>query len=426
MIDIKFIRTDPDRVRRAIEAKGDPVDLERILELDRQIRQSLQVVESKKAERNRDSEEIARRKREGGDVEELIQRTRTLSEEIKGLDASHKELELELSGLLRWVPNLPHATVPIGKDASANVEIRRWGEPPGAEFPRRPHWEIGEALGLLDFRAASKVSGAGFAVFTGWGARLQRALIRFMIDLHTGRHGFLEISAPYLVRRECMFGTGQLPKMEEDMYRCEVDDLFLIPTAEVSITNLFREEQLQESDLPIRRVGYSPCFRREAGAYGKETRGLIRVHQFDKVEMVEITTPESSYDALESIVEAAEAVLRGLELPHRVVSLASGDLSFSAAKCYDLEVWGPAEGRWLEVSSCSNFEDFQSRRMNLRYRTAAKHLAYPHTLNGSGLALPRTVVALLENHQTERGTVRVPEALRPYLDGAAELTAGGS
>jgi len=421
MLDLKTIRAETDRVRRGLEAKNAAQELDRILELDGDRRTLLQEVEQRKAERNRSSQEIARLKQTGTDAAPLMEQMRAVSEEIKDLDGRVRAIEDELDGLLARVPNLPHPSVPVGPDASANIEVRRWGALPSGGFRPLPHWEIAERLGVIDFRRASRLSGSGFVVFTGAGARLQRALIRLMIDLHTTRHGYREVSTPYLVRRECMFGTGQLPKMEEDMYRSEVDDLFLIPTAEVPITNLYREDTLGEEALPIRMVGYSPCFRREAGAYGKDTRGLVRVHQFDKVEMVKIVRPDTSYDELESLVGNAETVLRELELPYRVITLASGDLSFSAAKCYDLEAWAPAEDRWLEVSSCSNFEAFQARRMGLRYRTSQGKLDYPHTLNGSGLALPRIIVAILEMHQTEQGTVRIPPALRPYMDGVEEL-----
>ncbi len=420
MLDLKFIRSDPDRVRRGLEAKNARHELDRILSLDAERRRLLQEVETRKAERNRSSQDVPRLKTQGQDVSGLLASMKRLADEIKELDGRVKESDSELETLLSWVPNLPHESVPVGPDASANVEIRRCGPLPTPAFRPRSHWEIGEELGLLDFRRAARLSGSGFTVFTGPGARLRRALIRYMLDQHI-HDGFLEVSVPYLVRRECMYGTGQLPKMEEDMYHCPVDDLFLIPTAEVPITNLYRDEVLAESDLPVRLVGESPCFRREAGTYGKETRGLVRVHQFDKVEMVKIVDPATSYDELESLTASAEKVLQGLELPYRVLALASGDLSFAAAKCYDLEAWAPAEDRWLEVSSCSNFESFQARRIGLRYRNAAGKLEHPHTLNGSGLALPRVFVALLEVHQTERGTVRVPAALQPYLDGLQEL-----
>ncbi len=424
MLDLRMIRNDVDRVRRGLAAKGAAAQLDAVLDLEEQRRRALQEVETRKAQRNRRSEEVPKLKAAGGDATAVLAEMKALAEEIKELDARVKELDDRLEPLLHRLPNLPHDSVPVGPDASANVEVRRWGTPGTPTHPILPHWEIGERLGLLDLRRASRMSGAGFAVFAGAGARLQRGLIQFMLDLHIQRHRFVEVSTPYLVRRESMFGTGQLPKMEDDMYHCAADDLFLIPTAEVSITNLYRDDILQAEDLPIYHVGYSPCFRREAGAAGKDTRGLVRLHQFDKVEMVKIVRPETSYDELETLLACAEAVLQELELPYRVLTLASGDLSFSAAKCYDLETWAPAEARWLEVSSCSNFEAFQARRLGLRYRTADKRLEFPHTLNGSGLALPRVIVSLLEVHQTERGTVRIPAALRPYLDGLEELGPG--
>jgi seryl-tRNA synthetase len=418
MLDLKRIRTETDRVRAGLAAKGG-ADLQTILDLDLRMREILQEVEVQKAERNRSSEEIARRKKQAEDASDLLEQMKALSESIKERDAELREIEQALDEKMRWLPNVPHESVPVG-DPSANREVRRWGEIPSDSFQPKSHYEIGESLGLLDFGRASKISGSGFAVFTGQGARLQRALIQYFLD--QGRqNGFLEVSTPFLVRRDSMFGTGQIPKLEEDMYRTEPDDLFLIPTAEVSITNLFAGEQVAHTEMPIYRVGYSPCFRREAGTYGKETRGLVRVHQFDKVELVKIVEPEGSYDELESLVACVERLLQSLELPYRVIELATGDLSFAAAKCYDLEVWAHAERRWLEVSSCSNFEEFQARRMNLRYRNQEKKLLYPHTLNGSGLALPRIVVALLENNQTERGTIRIPKPLRPYLDGKEEL-----
>jgi seryl-tRNA synthetase len=302
-----------------------------------------------------------------------------------------------------------------------NIEVRRWGTLPGPGYTPLAHWEIGEALGILDFKAASRISGSNFSVSRGLGARLERALVHFMLDMHTTRHGYTEVSVPYMVRRESAFGTGQLPKLEEDMYRCDADDMFLIPTAEVPITNMLRDEILPQGSLPVYLTAYSPCFRREAGAYGRETRGLFRVHQFDKVEMVRFVEPSRSYEELEQLVANAEAVLRALELPYRVVTLASGDLSFAAAKCYDLEVFAAGEGgRWLEVSSCSNFESFQARRIGIRYRAEDGSVDYVHTLNGSGLALPRTMIAILENFQTDRGTVRVPPALQPFM-GCAEI-----
>jgi seryl-tRNA synthetase len=368
---------------------------------------------------------VARLRKAGEDAGELIEETRRLGGEQSGLEDEIKGLKAELDRLHAWIPNLPHASVPIGPAESANQEIRRWGEfPPAAG--RIPHWKIGPALGLFDSDVGAKISGAGFTLFTGRGARLERALINFLLDWHTTKHGYTEISPPFVVRRESAFGTGQLPKLEEDMYASEKDGLFLIPTAEVPLTNIFRDEILPASKLPIYFTAYTPCFRREAGAYGRDTRGLVRVHQFDKVELVKFVKPEASYDELESLVKNAEAVLQALELPYRVVVLGSGDLSFAAAKCYDLELWAPAEERWLEISSCSNFEDFQARRSAIRFRGDDGKVHFVHTLNGSGVALPRLLVALLEVHQTPEGAVKIPAPLRPYMDGLEVLTPAGS
>ena len=345
---------------------------------------------------------------------------RDLGEEVQRLDDAVREVDRELDALAEWFPNLPHASVPRG-DETQNRVVRTWGDPVHHPFPARAHDVLGVERGWLDFEAASRMSGSGFAVFKGTGARLERALIQFFLDVHTRENGFTEVSTPFLVRPEAVRGTGQLPKLADEMYRTDPDGLWLIPTAEVSITNLHAGETLPEESLPLKYAGYSPCFRREAGAHGKETRGLTRVHQFDKVELVKFVHPDASYDELESLTAAAEDLLRRLGLAYRVVLLASGDLSFAAAKCYDLEVWAPAAGRWLEVSSCSNFEDFQARRADIRWKPAAGKSRFVHTLNGSGLALPRTVIALLETWQTAEGSVRVPEALRPYLGGAALL-----
>ncbi|MFQ5500305.1 MAG: serine--tRNA ligase, partial [Candidatus Zixiibacteriota bacterium] len=315
-----------------------------------------------------------------------------------------------------WLPNIPHESAPVGKDESANVPVRQWGDIPEKKFKVKPHWEIGEELGLLDMQAATRVSGSGFYMLKGAGARLERALINYMLDIHTG-DGFTEHCPPFIVTAETMFGTGQLPKLGDDMYRTSPDNMYLIPTAEVPLTNIYRQQILSYQDLPIRMVGYSPCFRRESGAAGKDTRGMIRVHQFNKVEMVKIVHPDNSYDELESLTAQAEKILRGLNLPYRVVSLATGDLSFAAAKCYDLEIWAAGVGRWLEISSVSNFEDFQARRMNCRFRNSDKKVRFPHTLNGSGVALARLVPTILENCQNDDGTVTIPEALRPYMGG---------
>jgi len=422
MLDPKFIRANPDRIRAALQLKGQKADLEGWLALDAEKRERLQEVESLRFRQNTASQEIARLKREKQDATARIEEMRAVSDEIKSLEAELRRIDDESDEILRWIPNVPHPDVPAGGPEN-NVIVRHWGAPPDESFKPLAHWEIGEALGILDLKAASKISGSNFSLTRGVGARLERALVNFMLDLHTTRHGYTEVSVPYIVRRESAFGTGQLPKLEEDMYLCEVDDLFLIPTAEVPITNILRDEILPAGSLPVYLTAYSPCFRRESGAYGRETRGLMRVHQFDKVEMVRFVEPVHSYDELEKLTANAEAVLRALELPYRVVMLAAGDLSFAAAKCYDLEVYAAGEGgRWLEVSSCSNFESFQARRIGIRYRAEDGRVDYVHTLNGSGLALPRTMIALLENFQTPSGTVRVPEALQPYL-GLAEIGA---
>ncbi len=422
MLDPKLIRTEPERVREAVQAKNQAnADVDRWLALDGERRDLLARVEQLKAERNAMSREIGRLLQSGGDAEAKQARVRGLGDEIKDLDDRVRGIDASLEDLAQWFPNLPHGSVPRG-DESHNEILRSWGEPVRHPFAARVHDELGAALGLFDFERATRMSGPGFAVFTGMGARLERALIHFMLDLHVKEHGYTEVSTPFLVKPEAARGTGQLPKLAEDMYRTDVDGLYLIPTAEVSITNLYAQETLEEESLPIRHVGYSPCFRREAGSYGKDTRGLTRIHQFDKVEMVKFVHPEGSYEELESLLGNAEDVLQRLGLAYRVVVLASGDLSFAAAKCYDIEVWAPGAERWLEVSSCSNFEDFQARRAGIRFKPkGGGKVRFPHTLNGSGLALPRTVIALLETHQTERGTVRVPEPLRPYLDGLAEL-----
>ncbi len=415
MLDLHFIREHPDRVRKALKDRGDQTDLDRLLFLDKERRRVIQETEALKAERNRVSDEIAQWKKAGKDVSEKINAMREVSEKIKGLDESLRAIENEIHSFLIRIPNIPHESVPVG-DASANRVIREWGEKPSFDFKPKPHWDIGPELGLIDFDRGSLLSGSNFVTFKGLGAKLVRGLINFMLDLHVNKHGYTEVWVPAVVKREMMFGTGQLPKLEEDMYLVEKDDLFLIPTAEVPVTNLHREEILDAHQLPIYYTAYTPCFRREAGSYGADTRGLIRVHQFDKVEMVKFVLPETSYEEHERLVQNAEEVLQLLEIPYRVVVLATGDLSFSAAKCYDIEAWAPGIGRWLEVSSCSNFEDFQARRMNIRFRRKkGEKPEFVHTLNGSGLALPRTLIALVENFQTDEGTVVIPEALRPYV-----------
>ena len=416
MLDIRFIREQPEVVRERARLKNIEVDVDTILEVDARRRATLTRCDELKKERNDLSAEIGKRIKSGINAEELKERVRQIGDEIKALDDEARELDEELTNLLLRVPNLPHESVPVGKDESENRVLREWGEKPSFDFEPRPHWEIGENLGIIDFARGAKLSGSGFPVYAGAAAKLQRTLIQFMLDFHIQKHGYREVYPPFLVNRETMTGTGQLPKFEEDLYRIDADDLFLIPTAEVPITNLHRDEILNDPDLPLYYVGYTPCFRREAGSYGKETRGITRVHQFDKVEMVKLVRPEDSFSELESLLHDAEDILQALGLHYRVVEICTGDLGFSNCKQYDLEVWAPGMGRYLEVSSCSNFTDFQARRANIRFRREPKAKPeFVHTLNGSGLALPRTMIAILENYQTREGHVRIPEAIRSLV-----------
>ena len=424
MIDIKRLRQDPEGTRASLLRRGDaslnPV-LDQMLQLDRRRRELLTRVEALKAERNAASDEVARRKRAGDSADDLMERLKASGEEVRALDQDLKEIESALDERALSLPNLPVEQVPDG-DASANRVVRSWGEPPTFDFVARPHWELGESLGLLDLPAGVKITGSGFPLYTGQGARLVRALANFMLDLHTREHGYVEVAPPYLVNRATLTGTGQLPKFAEEVYASPADDLFLIPTAEVPVTNIHRDEILEVKDLPAAYVAFTPCFRREAFSHGKDTRGLIRVHQFDKVELVRIVEPYHSPAEHERITGHAEAVLQRLGLPYRVIELAAGDTGFASARTYDLEVWAAGVGTWLEVSSSSTFTDFQARRANIRYRPAPK--AKPelvHTLNASGVAFPRTIIALLENNQAADGSVRVPEALVPYL-GVDRLT----
>jgi seryl-tRNA synthetase len=423
MLDLRHIRGNPDVVRKAIADKGEDADLDRLLALDVQLREMIVEADALKQQRNAESDRIAELKKTGEDASEPIARMRDVSARIKDYDDKMALLRSTLRELELMIPNIPHESVPVGCNEDENVVVREWGEPHSACAAPVPHWEIGDALGILNLSAASKVAGSGFVCFVGLGALLERALIRFMLDMHTREHGYTEVSPPFVSNRDSMLGTGQLPKLESDMYSCDEGDLFLIPTAEVPLTNIHRDEVVEGSSLPIKYVGYTPCFRREAGSYGKDTRGLIRVHQFDKVEMVKFVEPATSYDELESLTADAEAVLQALELPYRVKTLCTGDLSFSAAKCYDIDVWAAGVGKWLEVSSCSNFEDFQARRSNIRMRPADGGKArLVHTLNGSGVALPRTVIAILENCQTSDGRITIPQVLRPYMHGRPEIS----
>lgn len=417
MLDPKTIRAEPEKVRQAlINRKEGTEQIDQFLALDEDWRNLLAKVETQKAERNRVSEEIARMKREKIDAATEIERMRGVSQEIKDLDAQISEIENQVQDILLRIPNIPHESVPVGKDASDNPIIRTWGEPKKFDFEPQLHWDIGTTLDILDFERGAKIAGSGFILYKGLGARLERAIINWMLDVHTREHGYTEVFPPFLANRKSMTGTGQLPKFEFDMYRMPEDDLFLIPTAEVPVTNIYADEILDGSKLPMYHAAYTPCFRREAGAAGKDTRGLLRVHEFSKVELVKWTKPEDSYDEHEKLTHDAETILQRLGLPYRVLLLCTGDMGFGSAKTYDLEVHAPGYGRWLEVSSCSNYEDFQSRRAGIRFRRepGAKP-EFVHTLNGSGVALPRTVVAILENYQQADGTVIVPEVLRPYM-----------
>lgn len=417
MLDRKLIRNDPDRVREGIRNKGSDFDLDNFLEVDRQRRELLQEVESLKHEKNVASREISRLMREKQDASDLIESMKKTSSTIKEHENDLKEITEELQGLELAIPNIPHHSAPVGVCEEDNPVIREWGDPLRNDLPIVPHWEIGEKLGVLDLEAGAAVSGSGFVVLRDDGALLSRALVNYMLDTHRTR-GYREVSVPYLVSRDSMIGTGQLPKMADDMYHCTRDDLFCIPTAEVPVTNLVRETTIPGDQLPMKMVAYSPCFRREAGSYGKDTRGLIRVHQFDKVEMVRVVNPDDSYRHLELLLEDALFILENLDIPYRVIELCTGDLSFSAAKCYDIETYAPATGQWLEVSSCSNFEDFQARRARIKFRGEKDGGSeFVHTLNGSGLALPRIIATILELYQTPTGKVRVPDPLLSYMGG---------
>ncbi len=424
MIDLRLLRESPDSIRAALARRGGKTDetLDEVLRLDEERRGLLQRAEKLKAERNQASEEVARRKREQIDAADLIAQLKGVSDAIKQLDQQVRVVEQDLEEHMLLLPNPPLPELPDG-DESANAVVRSWGEPPSLQFSPKPHWELGEALGMLDLPRGAKISGSGFPLFTGIGAKLGRALVNFMIDLHTTEHDYLEVGPPYLVNRDAARGTGQIPDLEHTMYVTE-DGLYLIPTGEVPVTNLHATEILSADALPRGYVAYTPCFRREAGAAGKDTRGLIRVHQFDKVELVRFCEPEASPAEHEKLLGHAEAVLQRLEIPYRVVLLAAGDVGFASAKTYDLEVWAAGVDTWLEASSASTCTDFQARRANIRYRPRpdAKP-AFVHTLNASGVALPRTIIALLENNQEEDGSVRIPEALVPYL-GTDRLTPG--
>jgi seryl-tRNA synthetase len=420
MLDLKYIRENPELIRQAIASKHEADRLDEILDLDGRRRAIIAEVETLKHEKNIASENVARTKKAGGDAADAILALRVVSDKTQSLDESLRQVEEQILQLQLRIPNVPHPDVPVG-DESANREIRSWGEKSVLPFKAAPHWELGETLGIYDGAAGANISGSGFFVLRGAGAKMQRALINFMLDRHTA-NGYIEHRLPYLVTSRTMQGTGQLPKLAEDMYHLDADDLYLIPTAEVPLTNLSAGSIVPADQLPQKAVAYTPCFRRESGAHGKDTRGMLRVHQFDKVELVKIVEPESSYDELETLLADAESILQALKLPYRVKLLATGDLSFAAAKCYDLEVYSAGVDAWLEVSSCSNFVDFQARRMSLRARPKGGGKPFfPHTLNGSGLALPRTMIAIWENYQTATGTIRIPDVLVPYMGGQTEI-----
>ncbi len=422
MLDIRRIRKNPEEVKKALEKRHGDYPIDKVLELDKKRRDILTKVEEMKAKQNSVSKDIPKLKKEGKDVSSLIAEMKNLSNEIKQLDDKVKEVDEELLNLLLYIPNIPHESVVEGESDEDNVEIRKWGEPRNFDFEPKAHWDLGTELDILDFERASKLTGARFSVFKDLGAKLERALINFMLDLHTTEHGYIEMGTPFMVNRDSMIGTGQLPKFEYDMFHIPSKDYFLVPTAEVPLTNLHRGEILNEDMLPIYYTAYTPCFRQEAGSAGRDTRGLIRNHQFDKVELVKFALPENSYDELERLTNNAEEILKRLELPYRVVMLSTGDLGFSAAKTYDLEVWMPSYGRYVEISSCSNFEDYQARRANIRFRRKDnKKVEFVHTLNGSGLAVGRALAAVIENYQQEDGSIIVPEVLRPYLKGVKEI-----
>ncbi|MCL4499812.1 MAG: serine--tRNA ligase [Chloroflexi bacterium] len=416
MLDIKWVREHIDETAEALAKRNAKVNLDDFTELEQERRRLLFDVEHEKHRRNIVSQEIAEKKKGGEPAEEEMLAMRELGGEIKEIDRRVAEIEAALQAFMLEVPNLPHPSVPVGPDESANVVLRDWGRPPEFDFEPKAHWDIGPELGILDFERAAKIARARFVVYWNLGARLERSLINFMLDIHTAEHGYSEVFPPIMVNSESLYGTGQLPKFGPDLFKIEGENLYLVPTAEVPVTNLHRDEILDEATLPRCYCAYTPCFRSEAGAYGKDTRGIIRQHQFNKVELVKMVKPEDSYEELEKLTRNAEEVLRQLNLHYRVVALATGDLGFSSAKTYDLEVWMPGFGAYKEISSCSNFEDFQARRANIRFRGAETgKVAYVHTLNGSGLAIGRTVAAILENYQTADGRVVVPEALRQYM-----------
>ena len=422
MLDIRWIRSNADEVKTYLANRNNDFDIEPLLSLDEEKRKLLSETEELKAKRNEGSRKVGMAKSKGEDAAELMEEMRVIGDRIRDIDGILAEIEEKMNNMLLSIPNRPHDSVPVGKDENDNPVVRRWGEPKSFAFEPKAHWDIGEAAGIMDFEKGAALAQSRFTVLKGMGARLERALLNFMLDLHTEKHGYLEVQPPFMVSSKTMQGTGQLPKFADDLYKCENDDLWLIPTAEVPLTNLFAGEILEEEQLPFYCTAYTPCFRREAGAYGRDVRGMLRQHQFDKVEMVKISTPERSYEELEMLTDNAEEVLRLLEIPHRTVCLCTGDMGFGSSKTYDIEVWLPSQDKYREISSCSNCEDFQARRMNTRYRPkGGGKPQFVHTLNGSGIAVGRTLIAVLENYQREDGSVAVPKALAPYMGGVEEI-----
>jgi len=423
MLDLKFMQKHPDHIRQALQARGVDLDFDHFLALDEKRKDIVEQVEDLRHQRNQASNEVARLKKAGENADTHISRLSVVAERIKELDTQRKEVEQEMETLRLSIPNIPHPDVPLGVSDEDNQEVKTWGSLPEFDFQPRAHWDLGPQLGGLDFERAAKITGSRFALAWGWAARLERALISFMLDIQTTENGYLEVLPPFIVNEQSMQGTGQLPKFKEDLFKLEDWPYYLIPTAEVPVTNIHRDEVLAEDQLPMGYTAFTPCFRSEAGSYGKDTKGLIRQHQFNKVELVRFAHPDSSYDQLELLLGHAETILQRLNLPYRVVTLCSGDLGFSAAKTYDIEVWLPGQSAYREISSCSNFEDFQARRANIRFQPAkGKKKEFVHTLNGSGLAVGRTLVAIIENFQQQDGSIRLPDALHPYMGGQTLIT----
>lgn len=421
MLDVRLLREDIQKVTEGLKKRGQDIGLTELLKLDEEMRRLLKESEGFKYKRNMVSDKIGELKKKGVDTDKDTLEMREVSQKIKELDARIKELSEDINNRLLNIPNIPHSSVPVGRSAGDNVEIKKWGNPRKFNFPVKSHIELGDVVGL-DFQRASKITGAGFVLYKGIGARLERALINFMLDLHIKEHGYLEVSPPFMVNKESATTTGNLPKFEEDLFKVDNGNYYLIPTAEVPVTNMHRDEVIPEEMLPLYYVAYTPCFRKEAGSWGQDTKGLIRQHQFDKVELVKFVKPDGSYDELEKLLSHAEEVLKRLELSYRVITLCTGDMGFSSAKSYDIEVWIPSQGKYREISTCSNFEDFQARRGSIRYKPkGGGKPMFLHTLNGSGLAIGRTMVAILENYQQEDGSVIIPEVLRPYMDGIEKV-----